>query len=148
MAALDTSWNTVSIPPGEHAQDNGRAKHGDTLTIQSVTPATDGAVAIDGDTVTYTPDPDFNGTVAFTYTVADKDTTDTATVYVTVLPVNDAPIAADDVATTDEDTEVAIAVLDNDTDIEDPDALFVEFMGRAPDSEALLERNLGTLVSA
>jgi oligopeptidase A len=30
-------------------------------------------------------------------------------------------------------------------DSEDPDALFLEFMGRAPDPEALLERNLGTL---
>lgn len=33
-------------------------------------------------------------------------------------------------------------------DSEDPDELFVEFMGRAPDPEALLERNLGTLGDA
>ena len=30
-------------------------------------------------------------------------------------------------------------------DSEDPDELFEEFMGRAPDPEALLERNLGSL---
>jgi len=33
-------------------------------------------------------------------------------------------------------------------DSKDPDELFVEFMGRAPDPEALLTRNLGTLASA
>ncbi|MDA0329451.1 MAG: M3 family metallopeptidase [Gemmatimonadetes bacterium] len=31
-------------------------------------------------------------------------------------------------------------------DSADPDALFLEFMGRAPDAEALLERNLGSLI--
>ena len=30
-------------------------------------------------------------------------------------------------------------------DSADPDDLFLEFMGRKPDPEALLERNLGTL---
>ena len=33
-------------------------------------------------------------------------------------------------------------------DSADPDALFVEFMGRGPDAEALLERNLGPLPAA
>jgi oligopeptidase A len=33
-------------------------------------------------------------------------------------------------------------------DSEDPDALFVEFMGRGPDPEALLKRNLGALTPA
>ncbi len=33
-------------------------------------------------------------------------------------------------------------------DSADPDELFVEFMGRSPDPEALLERNLGTLSAA
>ncbi|HET9949993.1 MAG TPA: M3 family metallopeptidase [Longimicrobiales bacterium] len=33
-------------------------------------------------------------------------------------------------------------------DSSDPDALFVEFMGRPPDPDALLERNLGALVDA
>jgi oligopeptidase A len=33
-------------------------------------------------------------------------------------------------------------------DSEDPDELFVEFMGRGPDPEALLTRNLGTLTTA
>jgi Zn-dependent oligopeptidase len=32
-------------------------------------------------------------------------------------------------------------------DSSDPDDLFVEFMGRSPDPEALLERNLGALTA-
>ena len=41
-----------------------------------------------------------------------------ATVSITVNAVNDAPVAGDDSATTDEDTPVHIGVLANDTDVE------------------------------
>ncbi|MFC4636706.1 Ig-like domain-containing protein, partial [Dokdonia ponticola] len=76
-----------------------------------------GTVTINPDgTVTYTPDPDFNGTDTFDYTVTvtnpdGSTTTETATVVVTVTPVDD---IMDDTATTPEDTPVDIAVLDND----------------------------------
>ena len=43
---------------------------------------------------------------------------DTATVEVTVTPVNDAPGAADDQATTREDEAIEIPVLDNDADLD------------------------------
>ncbi|WP_340138999.1 Ig-like domain-containing protein [Vibrio alginolyticus] len=42
---------------------------------------------------------------------------------VDVTPVNDAPVAKDDTAVTDEDTPVTIDVLPNDTDI-DGDKLY------------------------
>ena len=67
---------------------------------------------------TYTPGADFNGTDTFTYTISDGEFTDTATVTVTVDPVNDAPVAEDDVATTDEDTAVTVSVLANDSDVD------------------------------
>ena len=55
--------------------------------------------------VTYTPGPDFNGTDSFTYQVCDgTGGADTATVTVTVDPVNDAPDAVDDSDTVDEDS--------------------------------------------
>ncbi|MEW9922130.1 cadherin-like domain-containing protein, partial [Marimonas sp. MJW-29] len=56
----------------------------------SVTNGSNGTVVINGDgTVTYTPDADFNGTDSFTYTVSDGNGgTDTATVDVTVVPVD------------------------------------------------------------
>ena len=47
-----------------------------------------------------------------------------STVSITVNPVNDAPIAVDDYATTDEDNAVTINVLGNDTDV-DHDSLSV-----------------------
>ena len=92
--------------------------------ITITTPPTNGtAVVNDGgtpndptdDTVDYTPDPDFDGTDMFTYEICDTDgDCDQATATVTVNPVNDLPVANDDVATTDEDTPVNIDPLPND----------------------------------
>ena len=93
----------------------------DPTSVTEVSGPSNGSIAIDpvtGD-VTYTPDPNFNGTDTFTYQVCDDDgNCDTATVTVTVNDVNDPPVANDDSATTDEDTPVTIDILDNDTDID------------------------------
>ena len=98
---------------------------GDTLTIESVTQPANGTVSIDGLTVVFTPGSDFAGTTTFTYTVCDPiGACDTATVTVGVSGLNDGPDARDDVASTDEDTGVTIAVLSNDDDI-DGDTLTV-----------------------
>ncbi len=58
-------------------------------------------------------------------------------------PINNAPIALDDTATTSTDTSVAIDVLANDTDI-DGDALTVESFGQAANG-AVVENPDGTL---
>ncbi|MEE4236019.1 MAG: tandem-95 repeat protein, partial [Anderseniella sp.] len=56
---------------------------------------------------------------SFTYTVSDgQGGSDTATVSVTVIAVNDAPVANDDSATTTEGAAVTIDVLANDTDVD------------------------------
>ena len=70
--------------------------------------------------VTYTPALNYNGTATVTYLVSDNDdlTSAAATIYVDVLPVNDAPIAVADVATTDEDTNLTIDITANDTDVD------------------------------
>jgi large repetitive protein len=69
--------------------------------------------------VTYTPALNFNGSDAFEVTVSDgKGGTDTATVSVTVTPVDDPPVAVNDSASTMENTSVIIDVLANDTDID------------------------------
>ncbi len=66
---------------------------GSSPAINAVTQPAHGTVSIGtGGTVTYTPDPDFNGPDSFTYTVTSGGVTETATVNVTVDPVNDAPI--------------------------------------------------------
>ena len=96
------------------------------LTVTDVTAPANGTAVINPDgTIKYTPNANFNGTDTFTYTIADSgEATDTANVEVTVLPVNDIPVANDDTAVTDEDNAVTINVLANDTDI-DGDTLSV-----------------------
>ncbi|KPK36070.1 MAG: hypothetical protein AMJ65_16745 [Phycisphaerae bacterium SG8_4] len=66
---------------------------GDNLMVINATQGTNGSVTIGSDsTLAYTPYRDFSGTDTFTYTLSDGNGgTDTATVNVTVDPVNDAP---------------------------------------------------------
>ena len=98
---------------------------GDALSIDNVTQAANGVVVNNGTDVTYTPDVNFNGPDTFTYTATDGNGGfDTATVTVTVSPVNDDPEANDDVTAASEDVAVTIDVLANDTDV-DGDALTV-----------------------
>ncbi len=67
----------------------------DPLTVVEVTQGENGSVVINDDsTVTYTPIADWNGTDSFTYTVSDGNgNMGTATVAVTVHPVEDVPVA-------------------------------------------------------
>ena len=59
-----------------------------------------------------------------TYTVSDGSLTDTATLDITITPVNDAPVAVNDTASGNEDTVVTGDVEANDTDV-DGDTLTV-----------------------
>ena len=78
-----------------------------------------GIVTLNADgTVTFDPDANWNGSESFEYTVSDGTTTDTATANITVDAVNDAPVANDDTATTDENTAVTLDLRTNDTDLE------------------------------
>ena len=88
---------------------------GDALTY-TVSAASDGESGFVAGEITYDPDPDFNGTDAFTYT-ANDGTVDSAaaTVSVTVTEVNDAPDAANDSATVAEDGDVLVNVRSNDS---------------------------------
>jgi VCBS repeat-containing protein len=72
---------------------------------------------------TYTPTAHYQGSDSFTYTVNDGDASSDspATVTITVSGVNDAPVAASDTYTTDEDTALHVdapAVLTNDSDVD------------------------------
>ena len=97
---------------------NDSDPNGDTLTVVEVSaPAHGTAVVAAAGTVEYTPEPDFHGTDRFTYVVGDgSGLTARAAVEVTVLPVNDPPLAVDDAAETVEGTAVFIDVLANDSD--------------------------------
>ncbi len=125
VAVDDTVTTNEDTPVTVPLLDNDSDVDGDDLTVTDAT-APNGTVTINPDgTVTYTPDPDFNGTDTITYTIDDGNGgTDTATITVIVAPVNDAPVAVADTATTDEDTPVTIPVLGNDSDV-DGDPLMV-----------------------
>ncbi|MDH5723673.1 MAG: tandem-95 repeat protein [Alphaproteobacteria bacterium] len=87
---------------------------------------------------TYTPVANFNGADSFTYTLDDgAGLTDTATVSIDVLPVNDNPVATNDIAVTDEDNAVTFDVLSNDSDI-DGDALVVTAVNGAVNGTAIV----------
>jgi PKD repeat protein len=94
----------------------------DPTSVTIITAPTHGTLDVNPLTgeITYTPNANFFGADTFTYTVQDNDalTSNEATVTITVNPVNDAPVANDDEATTDEDTPVLIIVLGNDTDLD------------------------------
>ncbi|HSS02546.1 MAG TPA: Ig-like domain-containing protein, partial [Kofleriaceae bacterium] len=98
---------------------------GETPTVTSFDQPAHGSVTVVAGFASYHPDHDYNGPDSFTYTIADAaGATSTATVHITVLPVNDTPVAASDAAALDEDTSATIDVAANDTDV-DNDTLTV-----------------------
>ena len=88
--AEDSVANAIAVL----ANDSILPDAGETLTITAVTNGTNGTVAITGGGtgLTYTPNANFFGADAFTYTISDGNGgTATATVNVTVTNVNDPP---------------------------------------------------------
>ncbi|RYG36930.1 hypothetical protein EON81_08220 [bacterium] len=80
-------------------------------------------MAENGDVV-YTPNANFSGTDSFSYYfIVDGTVVATPTVTVTVLPVNDAPVAvADNIGNIVYSGFTTVAPLGNDTDVESPAA--------------------------
>jgi VCBS repeat-containing protein len=123
-ATTDEDTALVVGAPGVLSNDTHAAK---TTLMAFVTGGpSHGSLTFNSDgSYTYTPDKDYNGGDSFTYQASDgKGGEDTATVNIKVNPVNDAPVAAYDSATTDEDTPVTISVLSNDSDV-DGDNLYL-----------------------
>ncbi|MFT5580832.1 MAG: putative repeat protein (TIGR01451 family)/gliding motility-associated-like protein [Psychromonas sp.] len=81
-----------------------------------------GSITIDSTgKYTYTPNPDFNGFDTVVVRVCDDGTPLPAecvnnTIFIRITPINDAPIAVDDINTTLEDAAVTFSITDNDTD--------------------------------
>ncbi len=114
--AVSTDTNTaVTVNVLNNDTDANR----DTLSVdQIINEPSNGQVTVNGNgTVTYTPDTDFLGNDSFTYTATDGVlSSNAATVSITVAPPNNVPVANSDSATTSEDTDTTIDVLNNDTD--------------------------------
>jgi hypothetical protein len=92
----------------------------DPLAYSMVTGPSHGSLKGTAPNLTYTPNPNFNGSDSFTFKINDGAADSApATVSIMVSSVNDPPMANDDTATTQEDTPVVtIDVLANDTDVD------------------------------
>ncbi|WP_225412302.1 tandem-95 repeat protein [Stigmatella hybrida] len=94
--------------------------NGDALEV-TFEPPIHGTLTGTGPSVTYTPKANFTGEETFQVSVSDGQATAMATIKVTVQPVNDGPVAGNDMAATDEDVPLTLAastLLANDTDAE------------------------------
>lgn len=116
MALVSVTVTPVNDPPVAtnltfHGQEDRTVQLGwgtardderDTVTLIAVSPASSqgGVVILSGDTITYLPPTDFNGTDTFTYTVRDNGKTGvmddfktaTGTVTIHLAAVNDPPV--------------------------------------------------------
>ncbi len=127
-------WQIVNAPPVaqsdtvEGSEDSPSyiqlvATDGDPLTYKLVTPPSHGVLVGVPPTLTYLPDSNANGVDTFTFRASDgQETSTVATVTLNIAPVNDAPLAAGDAYTMDEDTPLDVLVgeglLANDSDVE------------------------------
>ena len=119
--ALSTDEDTaLTINPAQLVANDD----GDSLTVTVVGSPTHGTLSANpAGSFTYTPEADYNGSDSFTYKAIDGAVdSNTATVHLTINPVNDRPIANPDTYSTAEDTELVVpasaGILANDTDID------------------------------
>ncbi|MBB71689.1 MAG: hypothetical protein CMF50_04770, partial [Legionellales bacterium] len=127
LIATDDTATTDEDSPVSISVLNNDQDADDGFSLTSVSPPPLGSVSINGTTIDYDPSGVFDAldvgeTVieTFTYTITNDDgTTAVATVTMTVTGVEDPLVAANDTATTNEDTLVTIPVLANDQDLDD-----------------------------
>ncbi len=117
-----TSLIITSTPPGATLSPDGK-----TLTVPG-----EGVWSVNllSGEITFTPEANYAGPVTtITYEVADNQgATDIANVSITLTPVNDPPIADDEIVTTNEDTPIVIDVVNGDTDLDgtiDPTSVII-----------------------
>ena len=134
---------------------NDRDRNADPLTVTAVSDVYGGRAVINSDkTITFTPDPNlnyYNGSAGFAYTISDgRGGTAAAWVWIDVVPVNDAPVAIDDVVQSSKNQTLVfsnyygyygysgLSLEANDVDV-DGDWLWVESVGRATNGTVRLE---------
>jgi hypothetical protein len=96
---------------------SGTHSKGAALSYVILTQPTRGTLSGTAPNLTYTPIAGQSGADSFTYKTNDGAyDSNTATVSITINPVNSAPIAASQSVSTDEDTAVAVTLAANDAD--------------------------------
>ncbi|MEM7707456.1 MAG: Ig-like domain-containing protein, partial [Pseudomonadota bacterium] len=101
---------------------------GDSLTYTVLAAPTRGALAGTPPALTYIPEQNFNGTDSLTFVASDgSNTSNVATVTLTVNPVNDPPMANSDAVSLNEDATANITLVASDLD---GDALSYEILSQ------------------
>src|SRR5207237_1259359 len=124
VAVADTATTAEDTPATIAVLANDTDADGDLLPVAGVGAPAHGTTAINADkTITSAPAVNYNGADSFTYPISDGHGGNaSAAVSITITPVNDPPVAANDTYTTNEDTTLTIpavsGVLANDTDVD------------------------------
>ncbi len=118
-----TPEDTVLSVAAPGVLGNDHDANGDLLTAVGERDPLSGALALAADgSFVYTPALNFSGVLTWSYHAEDKSSSSEAvTVTIAITPMNDAPLARDDVFTTLEDVSLTVAapgVLGNDFDAE------------------------------
>ena len=115
-----TEGDVVSLPVSTLIKNDVDAEN-DDLRITSVGEALNGAVWLEGTTVTYRHDGSETTRGGFTYTVSDGIASDGVSVSITVIPSNDPPTGAMDALAIEEGGSITVpaaSLLNNDSDAE------------------------------
>ena len=97
----------------------GKDEDNDTLGFKVTKKPTHGKLEGKAPNLTYIPNKDYNGIDNFNFIVNDGlEDSNEATITLNITPINDAPIAKDDKITLDEDTNIIINPLSNDSDVD------------------------------
>jgi hypothetical protein len=120
---------------------NASVGNGGTLSHVITSGPARGTLSGTGLAVTYTPEANYNGPDSFTFKATYGAASSVeATVSIMVTPVNDAPVAQPDTATTVKNAAVNIAVLANDADL-DGDQLSVSALTQPANGTASITNN-------
>jgi sugar lactone lactonase YvrE len=119
MISVDED-ESITFSPAEN--DDGFPSLINVSSISIVQAAENGTTQIDSATgsITYQGNPNYFGDDSISYTIQNEsgNTSNEASIFITVLPIVDEPIAQNDTASTNVNEAVNIAVLENDEDLD------------------------------
>ncbi|PSL17611.1 Ig-like domain-containing protein [Shimia abyssi] len=134
-AADDRVYTEEDTPILIDVLSNDLDRDNEFPTITNVSTPSMGSVSLVDGKIEYSPDAETSGTDSFSYTIADGEgEEDSAEVTVVVRAINDAPIAVNDAAVTQEDETVTIDVIDNDSDPEGHDLAILSVIAQGTGS--------------
>lgn len=111
--SISLNEDAISINPLNYVNAVG------ATTAQIMSPVQNGSLVLNGLSVTYTPAENYFGSDSFTYRIFDGvNYSALAIASITVLPINDIPVATDQSQTTLEDNAVNLTLTATDSDLD------------------------------